>query len=302
MDFPTRKEMITLGKANELSIVEQCRLLGLNRGSVYYEPKVAFSEDELKILNKMDEIFTEKPFYGYRRIYLDLLSQDLAVGRDRVLKYMRVLGLETFYPKKRKTTIPAKGHKIYPYLLKNMAIDHPNQVWAIDITYIRLARGFCYFVGIIDWYSRRILSWRVSNSLEVMFCLDALQEALDKFGIPEIFNSDQGSQFTSQEFTALLIKHGVQISMDSKGRAIDNVIIERFFRSLKYENIYLRDYEGIPELKEGVFNYINFYNYKRPHFSLGNKTPSEVYKGEAENLLAKKQATGMPVAAFSGAY
>jgi putative transposase len=292
--------MIALGKPTNLSIVEQCQLLDLNRGSVYYEPRAAFSDEEFNILNKMDELFTEKPFYGYRRVYLDLQSLGFTIGRDRVLKYMRVLGLETFYPRKRKTTIPAQGHKIYPYLLKNLVIDHPNQVWAIDITYIRLVRGFCYFVAIIDWYSRRILSWRISNSLDVRFCLDALQEAIDKFGAPEIFNSDQGSQFTSQEFTALLIKHGVQISMDSKGRAIDNVIIERFFRSLKYENIYLRDYEGIPELKEGVFNYINFYNYKRPHSSLGNKMPAEVYKNETEKKLLKKQATSVPVAALSG--
>jgi len=278
-----------LNKSAKVSIAEQCELLNLNRSSVYYQPELAFDEYELNILNQMDEIFTDKPFYGYRRVYLELLKQGFEVGRDRVLKYMRVLGLETFYPRKRRTTIPGKGHKIYPYLLKDLDICRANQVWAADITYIRLAKGFCYLVAIIDWYSRRILSYRISNSLDTVFCLDALQEAIDKFGLPEIFNSDQGCQFTSKDFTGLLKAYGVQISMDSKGRAIDNVIIERFFRSLKYENIYLREYGGIPELREGVFNYMNFYNYKRPHSSLDNLTPVEVYETNREVIKGREQ-------------
>ena len=278
-----------MNKSAKVSIAEQCELLNLNRSSVYYQPELAFDEYELNILNQMDEIFTDKPFYGYRRVYLELLKQGFEVGRDRVLKYMRVLGLETFYPRKRRTTIPGKGHKIYPYLLKDLDICRANQVWAADITYIRLAKGFCYLVAIIDWYSRRILSYRISNSLDTVFCLDALQEAIDKFGLPEIFNSDQGCQFTSKDFTGLLKAYGVQISMDSKGRAIDNVIIERFFRSLKYENIYLREYGGIPELREGVFNYMNFYNYKRPHSSLDNLTPVEVYETNREVIKGREQ-------------
>ncbi|MFH1576781.1 MAG: IS3 family transposase [Candidatus Margulisiibacteriota bacterium] len=278
-----------MNKSAKISVTEQCELLDLNRSSVYYEAEPLFSNEQLAILNQMDRIFTDKPFYGYRRVYLDLIEQGFIVGRDRVLKYMRVLGLETFYPRKRKTTIPGKGHKIYPYLLKGLNICRSKQVWATDITYIRLAKGFCYLVAVIDWYSRRILSYRISNSLDTAFCLDALQEAIDKFGVPEIFNSDQGCQFTSQDFTDLLKTYGIQISMDSKGRAIDNVIIERFFRSLKYENIYLREYPGMPELREGVFNYMNFYNYKRPHSSLANLTPAEVYEATKEVKETKQQ-------------
>lgn len=278
-----------MDRSAEISVTEQCKLLDLNRSSVYYQPAPAFSEEGLKILDKMDEIFTDKPFYGYRRVYLDLVNEGYKVGRDRVLKYMRVLGLETFYPRKRKTTIPAKGHKIYPYLLKGLDICRPNQVWAVDITYIRMSKGFCYLVAIIDWYSRRILSYRISNSLDTAFCIDALREALYKFGTPEIFNSDQGCQFTSKDFTDILKSCGVQISMDSKGRAIDNVIIERFFRSLKYEDIYWREYKSIPELKEGVFNYMNFYNYKRPHSSLENRMPVEVYETDREVIETKEQ-------------
>ena len=273
----------------KISLVEQCELLDLNRSSIYYQPQPAFSKEELAILNKMDSIFTDYPFYGYRRVYLELLDQGFLVGRDRVLKYMRVLGLETFYPRKRRTTIPNKEHKIYPYLLRDVDICRPNQVWAADITYIRMNKGFCYLVAIIDWYSRRILSWRISNSLDVGFCLDALQEALDKFGVPEIFNTDQGSQFTSKEFTDILKAYGVQISMDGKGRAIDNVIIERFFRSLKYEDIYRKDYGNIPSLKEGVFNYMNLYNYRRRHSSLANRRPAEVYETDKEVIKTKEQ-------------
>jgi len=289
-----------MSKSDKISIAERCKLLDVNRSSVYYQPQPAFDDAGLTILNRMDEIFTEYPFYGYRRIYLELLAQQFAIGRDRVLKYMRVLGLETFYPRKKRTTILNQEHKKYPYLLKDLDICQPNQVWATDITYIRMHKGFCYLVAIIDWYSRRILSYRIANSLDVTFCIDALQEALDKFGTPEIFNSDQGCQFTSQEFTSLLLFHGVRISMDSKGRAIDNVIIERFFRSLKYENIYLRDYLDIPALREGVFNYINFYNYKRPHSSLDNQTPVKAYEIGNEFPLREKAATGVPLLAFSG--
>ena len=289
MDFQCRKQMISLNKLKDISVTEQCKLLDLNRSSVYYQSVPVFKEEELKILDKMDEIFTERPFYGYRRVHLDLLDQGYLVGRDRVLKYMRVLGLETFYPRKRKTSIPAKGHKIYPYLLKGLDICRPNQVWAADITYIRMSKGFCYLVAIIDWYSRRILSWRISNTLDVGFCVDALQEALDKFGVPEIFNTDQGSQFTSKDFTGILKAYGIQISMDSKGRAIDNVIIERFFRSLKHEDIYWKDYKDIPSLKEGVFNYMNLYNYKRWHSSLDDKRPAEVYETDKEVIKTKEQ-------------
>lgn len=261
---------------NILSVREQCVILELSRNIVYYKPVPEFSQEELKILNTMDEIFTQSPFYGHRRIWKTLKRLGCSIGKDKVLKFMKVLGLEVFYPKP-KTTFPNKEHKVYPYLLKNQFIDIPNQVWSTDITYLRMTRGFCYLVAIIDWYSRFVLGYKISNSLDTDFCIECLNEALTKYPKPEIFNTDQGSQFTSNAFTKILENNDIKISMDSVGRAIDNIIIERFWRSIKYEDIYLSDYQTIQEVKIGVHKYMNFYNNKRLHQSLDYMTPSEIY-------------------------
>ena len=271
----TKSQIIDKNEKN-LSVREQCDFLELSRSSLYYKPVPEFSKEELNILNIMDEIFTETPFYGHRRMWKTLNNLGYSIGRDKVNRFMKVLGLEVFYPKP-KTTISNKEHKMYPYLLKECLIDSPNTVWSTDITYIRMVRGFCYLVAVIDWYSRFVLSYRISNTLDVDFCIECLEEALHKHSKPIIFNSDQGSQFTSNAFTNILESHFIKISMDSVGRAIDNVIIERFWRSIKYENIYLSNYESIQEVKIGVKDYIHFYNYKRLHQSLKYITPSEFY-------------------------
>ncbi len=259
---------------SELSIRTQCAILDLNRNNIYYEKK-ELSQSEIEILHKIDEIYTQFPFYGYRRIWQNLLVDGVIVGRDRTLKYMRLMGITAIYPK--KTTIRNKDHKIYPYLLKGLNINRPNQVWATDITYIKMDRGFCYLTAIIDWYSRKILSYKLSNCLATDFCIEALEEALLKHPKPEIFNTDQGCQFTSEEFTQTLLTRDIKVSMDSVGRATDNAIIERFWRNIKYENIYLNKYQTIQEVKEGIKNYIEFYNQKRLHSSLDYKTPESVY-------------------------
>lgn len=260
----------------ELSIKAQCKIMGISRQSYYYVPRPAYTDEDLKILHKMDEIYTKWPFYGYRRQYLELIKESFKIGQERVRKYMHILDLKTFYPKK-KTTIANKMHKVYPYLLRNLKINKPNQVWAADITYIRMEGGFCYLVAIIDWFSRYILSWELSNSLDTIFCQIALEKALRRYSTPEIFNTDQGSQFTSQEFTRLLINAGVKISMDGKGRWADNVIIERFFRSLKQESIYLYPYSTLIDVRTGGGDYMRFYNRERPHYSLDNRPPEKIY-------------------------
>ena len=262
----------------DLSISTQCEILGIPRQTYYYVPRPAYTEEDIKILHKMDKIYTKWPFYGYRRQYLELIKEHFSIGKERVRKYMRILNLETFYPKK-KTTITNKMHKVFPYLLRNLKINRPNQVWAADITYIRLEGGFCYLIVLIDWFSRYALSWELSNSLDIGFCQIALENALRRYPAPEIFNTDQGSQFTSQEFTKILIDAGIKISMDGKRRWIDNVIIERFFRSLKQENIYLYPYETVSDVRAGCDNYMKFYNIERPHSSLYNKKPKKIYLG-----------------------
>lgn len=259
-----------------MSITRQCDLLQLSRGSVYYEPVPAYSTEELAILNVIDEIYTATPFYGHRKVWQELARRGFGIGRDRTLRFMRELGLTVFYPKPR-TSVPDRMHTVYPYLLKGLNIDRPNQVWAADITYIRMKQGFCFLVAIIDWYSRAILSHRISNSMDVGFCVDALNEALEKYPAPDIFNSDQGSQFTSDEFTKTLLGKGIKISMDSVGRATDNIIIERFWRSLKYEDVYLSDYQSIQEVKSGIKVYMEFYNLRRLHATLDYRVPFQVY-------------------------
>ena len=273
MDLNIKRKLIRDNK--DMSMVEQCGIVDINRSTLYYEP-IPYNEEEMRLFNEIDLVYTDMPYYGHRKIWKELLRRGLSIGRDRTLKYMGIMGLEAFYPH-QNTSTPNKQHKIYPYLLKNLLICRPNQVWAADITYIRLAKGFCYLIAVIDWYSRRILSYRISTTLDVSFCLEALQEALAKYPAPEIFNTDQGSQFTSAYFTEILLLHEITISMDGQGRAKDNIIIERFFRSLKHEDIYLREYSSVVDLKVGVAQYILKYNNVRLHESLDYRTPAELY-------------------------
>ncbi len=279
----TKRKLIRNNK--DMSMVEQCGLVDLNRSTLYYEP-VPYSEEELKLFNEIDLVYTDKPYYGHRKIWKELLRRHMPIGRDRTLKYMEIMGLKPFYPHKG-VSIPDKQHKIYPYLLRDMLICRPNQVWAADITYIRLVKGFCYLIAIIDWYSKYILSYRISTTLDVSFCVDALREALERYLAPEISNTDQGSQFTSADYTEILLSHEIKISMDSKGRAMDNIIIERFFRSLKYEDIYLKEYLSIAELKTGVAQYMFKYNHERLHEALDYRTPAEIYFKRKEVVQAE---------------
>jgi putative transposase len=274
----TKRGLIKNNK--DMSMIEQCGLVELNRSSLYYEP-VPYSEEELKLFNEIDVIYTDKPYYGHRKIWQELLRRGRLIGRDRTLKYMQIMGLKPFYPH-RGTSIPDKQHKVYPYLLRDVLICRPNQVWAADITYIRLEKGFCYLVAIIDWYSKYILSYRISTTLDASFCVSALQEALERYPAPEISNTDQGSQFTGADYTETLLTRGIKISMDGKGRAIDNIIIERFFRSLKHEDIYLKEYRSLAELKIGVAQYMFKYNHERLHEALGYGTPAEIYFNRKE--------------------
>lgn len=230
-------------------------------------------------MHRIDEIFTESPFFGSRRILEGLRREGFSIGRERVQSLMRKMGLIAIYPKSNLSKKHPE-HKIYPYLLANAKIVRPHQVWSTDITYIRLRPGFLYLVAIMDWFSRYVLSWRLSNSLDVSFCLEALQEALEQ-GCPDIFNTDQGSQFTSNEFTGLLLSKGTKISMDSRGRAFDNIFTERLWRSVKYEEVYIKDYQSYRDAREGLGNYFSFYNNRRYHQSLGYKTPCEVHYGDA---------------------
>lgn len=268
--------LITSG-VNGLSIRRQCELIDLNRSNLYYRP-ADISEETLHIMHCIDEIFTACPFYGSRRILEGLRRKGYEIGRERVRSLMREMGLEAIYPRKNLSK-SHPNHKIYPYLLKGLDISHPNQVWGADITYIRLRRGFLYLVAIIDWFSRYVLGWRLSNSLDVYFCIEALEEALEK-GSPDILNSDQGSQFTSNDFTGILLSKGIRISMDGRGRVFDNIFSERLWRSIKYEEVYLKNYEVYADAHEGLSNYFQLYNNYRFHQSLGYKTPLEVHYGK----------------------
>jgi putative transposase len=266
----------------DLSVRRQCELLALNRSTLYYQG-VGESKENLQLMRLIDEQYMRRPIYGSRRMQDWLESKGHQVNRKRVQRLMRTMGLVAIYAKPRLSSA-AKDHKIYPYLLRNLAIIRPNQVWSTDITYIRMAHGFMYLVAIMDWYSRYVISWRLSNSLEVSFCIEALEEAL-AWQQPEIFNSDQGVQFTSQVFTSRLEEREVAISMDGRGRVFDNIFIERLWRTVKYEDIYLHDYGTVPELRRGLRDYFLFYCYERRHQSLGPSTPWDVYK----EALSKKQ-------------
>ena len=233
----------------------------------------------------IDEIHLQYPFYGSRRLCNELEDRGQTVNRKRVQRLMRLMGLQALYPR-RRTSQPGKGHKIYPYLLRGLTIERANHVWATDITYTPMAKGFMYLVAIIDWYSRRVLSWRVSNTMDTGFCIEALEEALQRFGAPQIFNTDQGAQFTSVDFTGVLKDHGVEISMDGKGRWVDNVFVERLWRSVKYENVYLHAYETPAALRAGLARYFEFYNARRRHSALDRRTPDAVYFEQAAAKMA----------------
>ncbi len=262
----------------------QCQLLGINRSGLYYQPK-GHSDEDLMLMKLIDIQYLATPFYGARKIAVEFKRQKgLVVNRKRVRRLMQRMGIRAVYRRPR-TSKPAPGHKIYPYLLRDLKITRPNQVWAADITYIPMARGFLYLVSIIDWYSRYVISWRLSNTLDADFCVAALEEALSK-GAPEIFNTDQGSQFTGESFTELLKEHGVKISMDGKGSYNDNLFIERLWRTVKYEEVYLKAYEDGREARISLGEYIHFYNTTRPHQSLGYLTPAEVYTETREHACS----------------
>jgi putative transposase len=257
-----------------LSIRQQCALLGLNRATLYYEPAPE-TELNLQLMRLMDEQYLKMPFLGVLKMTVWLRGQGYAVNPKRVRRLLRKMGLEALYPKP-KTTKPGEGHLIYPYLLRNLAVTHVNQVWSADITYIPMPRGFMYLVAVMDWFSRYVLTWQLSNTLDGVFCLDALQQAL-RWGKPEIFNTDQGVQFTAHAFTDLLKTAGIQISMDGRGRAFDNIFNERLWRSVKYEDVYVREYTTVPALEAGLRSYFQLYNEDRPHQSLAYHTPAQVY-------------------------
>lgn len=257
-----------------LSVTRQAELLAVSRSNAYYVPKG--DPEELKMLRFLDQVYTKYPFYGSRRLRFALADYyQISICREHVQRLMRVLGIQAIYPK-HKTTIPAPGHKIYPYLLKNVPVLHPNHVWSTDITYIPLEHGFCYLTVILDWFSRYVLSWELSETMETSFCSRALKSALGK-ATPEIHNSDQGSQFTSLEYTSLLETNRIKISMDGRGRCLDNIFTERLWRSVKYEDIYLKHYRTIAETFKGLGDYFHFYNEERRHQGLGYKTPEEIY-------------------------
>jgi putative transposase len=258
-----------------LSLRRQCELLGLARSSWFYDP-VAESEENLALMRRIDEVYLDHPYFGSRRMVQWLKRDQISVNRKRVQRLMRLMGLEAIYPKPR-TTKKDSEHRIFPYLLRGMTIERPDQVWCSDITYIPMVQGYLYLVAVMDWYSRYVLSWRLSNSLEGSFCVEALEEALGR-GRPEIFNTDQGSQFTSASFVGVLESRGIQVSMDGKGRALDNVFVERLWRSLKYEEVYLKSYQDGREATTSLTTYLAFYCHARPHQGLGYKTPAEVYE------------------------
>jgi len=260
-----------------LSLRKQCELIGLPRSSYYREPKPE-TEENLDLMRLIDEEYTRHPFYGTRKMRDFLIRKGHNINRKRVQRLMRLMGLESIAPKKR-TSIPDKAHKIYPYLLRGLEINDSNQVWCSDLTYIRLRGGFVYLTVVMDWYSRYVLSWEISVTMEESFCVSALERALRCYNPPEIFNTDQGSQYTGTAFTDVLQNHGIRISMDGKGRAMDNIMVERLWRTVKYEDIYTRDYESVEDLVKGLRTYFEFYNNERPHQTFGGKTPAEVYWG-----------------------
>jgi putative transposase len=275
----------------KLSIIRQCRILSISRSSFYYAAK-GESEANLALMRRIDELFMKHPFYGSRQMVRQLRREGIEVGRHRVRRLMRLMGLEAIYQAPR-TSDPHPGHRIYPYLLRGMAIERPNQVWCSDITYIPVQRGFLYLVAIMDWATRHVLAWRLSNTMDAGFCVEALNEALARYGRPEIFNTDQGSQFTSFDFTGVLKEADVEISMDGRGRCMDNIFIERLWRSLKYEAVYLHELTDGFVAERVIGDWLGFYNTERPHSSLDGQTPAEAY-GIARPVDMMDKPDGLP--------
>jgi putative transposase len=275
-----------------LSIAKQCELVGLRRSTWYYKAQPETAED-LRLMRLLDEQYTRTPFYGSRRMVIALGGQGWKVNRKHVQRLMQKMGIQAIYPKPRLSD-PAPGHRIYPYRLRGLPITRPNQVWGTDITYIRLRNGFIYLVAILDWYSRYVVDWEISITLDTGFCLSALDRALQK-AKPEILNSDQGAQFTSEEFTQRLENAGVLISMDGRGRAIDNIFTERLWRSVKYEEVYLKDYADVGDAIANLKSYFRLYNFERPHQSLGNQTPAAIYFGIPKTTARYKKPAMLQV-------
>ncbi len=264
-----------IDNAHDLPLSNQASCLNISRGSIYYEP-VPVSASDLILMRRIDELHLELPFAGSRMLRDLLAAEGSKIGRRHATTLMRKMGIEAIY-RKPNTSKPAPGHRIYPYLLRGLTIDRPNQVWATDITYIPMARGFVYLCAVMDWFARRILAWRLSNTMEAEFCVEVLEDALARYGKPGIFNTDQGSQFSGTAFTGVLIKNEIAISMDGKGAWRDNVFVERFWRSVKYEEVYLRAYDDVPTARASIGRYLNFYNGRRPHSSLDRRTPDQAY-------------------------
>jgi putative transposase len=277
-----RKAMID--RSHALPLIRQAEELGISRGSLYSPPR-SVSASELALMRRMDELHLEYPFAGSRMLRDLLVAEGLTVGRLHVATLMKRMGIEALY-RRPNTSKPAPGHQVYPYLLRKLPITRPNQVWAMDITYIPMARGFVYLAAVVDWFSRRVLAWRLSITLEAAFCIEALEEALARYGRPEIFNTDQGSQFTSHDFTSVLLKNEIAISMDGKGAWRDNVFVERLWRSIKYEEVYLRAYDSVAEARTSIGRYLAFYNGRRPHSSLDRRTPDQAYFTPLPQLAA----------------
>jgi putative transposase len=269
---------------HDLPIQKQAKVLEISRSTVYYEPR-PISDEDLWLMRRIDELHLSYPFAGSRMLRDLLWQQGFEVGRRHIRTLMRKMRIEAIY-RKPNTSKPAPGHRIYPYLLSGLAITRPNQVWAMDITYIPMARGFIYLAAVVDWCTRRVISWRLSITMETNFCIEALEEALASNEKPEIFNTDQGSQFTSEAFTGLLKKHGIRISMDGKGRWRDNVFVERVWKSIKYEEVYLHAYETVAEARNSIGKYLEFYNSVRPHSSLDGFTPDQVYFNRLPEFMA----------------
>ncbi|BBB57091.1 integrase [Candidatus Megaera polyxenophila] len=292
LDIANKRDLVD-SKLKELSMARQCELLKINRSMLYYQPQI-MSLYNKKIMDRIDEIYTDNPEYGYRFIYKSLLEEGLNIGRDRTLKYMGIMGIEAIYPKKKKSiSMQNKDHKIYPYLLepywqiyngsRSVYVPRSNEVWSGDITYIRTPIGFMYMAAIIDWHSKAILSYKLSNSMDASLVTSILEDALSKYPPPLIFNSDQGSQYTGSEHIKILEKYGIQISMNGKGRSIDNIVMERFFKTLKYNCIFINEFNNISELREGINIYVDKYNNRRFHSSIGYKKPMDVYLNALQN-------------------
>jgi putative transposase len=264
-----------MDRTHALPITRQARLLGISRSNLYYQP-VAASAEDLRQMRRIDELHLELPFAGSRMLRDMLTLEGFRIGRKHVATLMRRMGIEAVY-RKKNTSRPHPDHAVFPYLLRRLAIDRPNQVWAADITYVPMARGFVYLVAIIDWFSRKVLAWRLSNSMAADFCVEALEEALATFGAPEIFNTDQGAQFTCSQFISVLRAHDIRISMDGKGRWRDNIFVERLWKSIKYEEVYLHAYDTVASARSGLARYVAFFNTRRPHTALDRSTPDTVY-------------------------